>query len=382
MATRTDKLAPRILVNENDIESKVRQRLNKPITLIFGFAPVGRICEMVVCNNDNDILTEFGSPTSAPEKYFIDSALRLVGSGATALMTRLPYDNDQSHTVKYVDFKLGQPISMKDISTVPMETKTRKDDDRGVTVLKELHRLDKHMTQFQRISQISDKFGDRIHSMTNEELIDLELDPQNNLEQDTFRIVDIRGEQYGVGAGKLAYTGIFPMIVSAPMALYYQGRILNTSEMDKTMEMMDVSDGIEMSTYWYKHADPLDDETKELQAEIVVSIEQEINFNTTKNRFHRSDSFQDDCVKRFPSIGMAEKNKLERAHVNDIGVLVCGIQWDSDLQKTKLVVLESYVGKLSGRGSVDREINAKSKRIRMYKNISVPVETDFFVVND
>lgn len=382
MATRTDKLAPRILVNENDIESKVRQRLNKPITLIFGFAPVGRICEMVVCNNDNDILTEFGSPTSAPEKYFIDSALRLVGSGATALMTRLPYDNDQSHTVKYVDFKLGQPISMKDISTVPMETKTRKDDDRGVTVLKELHRLDKHMTQFQRISQISDKFGDRIHSMTNEELIDLELDPQNNLEQDTFRIVDIRGEQYGVGAGKLAYTGIFPMIVSAPMALYYQGRILNTSEMDKTMEMMDVSDGIEMSTYWYKHADPLDDETKELQAEIAVSIEQEINFNTTKNRFHRSDSFQDDCVKRFPSIGMAEKNKLERAHVNDIGVLVCGIQWDSDLQKTKLVVLESYVGKLSGRGSVDREINAKSKRIRMYKNISVPVETDFFVVND
>ena len=382
MATRTDKLAPRILVNENDIESKVRQRLNKPITLMFGFAPVGRICEMVVCNNDNDILTEFGSPTSAPEKYFIDSALRLVGSGATALMTRLPYDNEQSHTVKYVDFKLGQPISMKDISTVPMETKTRKDDDRGVTVLKELHRLDKHMTQFQRISQISDKFGDRIHSMTNEELIDLELDPQNNLEQDTFRIVNIRGEQYGVGAGKLAYTGIFPMIVSAPMALYYQGRILNTSEMDKTMEMMDVSDGIEMSTYWYKHADPLDDETKELQAEIAVSIEQEINFNTTKNRFHRSDSFQDDCVKRFPSIGMAEKNKLERAHVNDIGVLVCGIQWDSDLQKTKLVVLESYVGKLSGRGSVDREINAKSKRIRMYKNISVPVETDFFVVND
>ena len=241
MATRTDKLAPRILVNENDIESKVKQRLNKPITLMFGFAPVGRTCEMVVCNNAHDILTEFGSPESTPEKYFIDSALRLVQSGATALMTRLPYDNDQSHIVKYVDFKVGDAISMGDIVTVPMETKARKKDDRAVTILKEMHNLDKRMTQVQRISQVSDQYGDIIHSMTNEKLIEVELDPQDNLDQNTFRIVDIRGDRYGIGAGKLAYTGIFPMIVSSPMALYYQGKILNTPEMDKAMEMMDVS---------------------------------------------------------------------------------------------------------------------------------------------
>ena len=382
MATRTDKLAPRILVNENDIESKVRQRLNKPITLMFGFAPVGRTCEMVVCNNANDILTEFGSPESAPEKYFIDSALRLVQSGATALMTRLPYDNDQSHTVKYVDFKVEDAISMKDIATVPMETKTRKKDDRAVTVLKEMHNLDKRMTQVQRISQVGDQYGDRIHSMTNEKLIEVELDPQDNLDQNTFRIVDIRGDRYGVGAGKLAYTGIFPMIVTAPMALYYQGKILNTSEMDKTMEMMDVSQGIEMSTDWYKHADPIDDETKELQAEIVASMEQELNFDTANNKWHRGDTFEDVCVKGFPRIGLAEKGKLEKTHLNEIGVLVCGIQWDSDQQKTSLVVLESYVGTLSGRGSVDRKINANSKRIRMYKNVSISIETDFFVVND
>lgn len=382
MAIQTDKLAPRILVNENDIESKVAKRLNKPITLMFGFAPIGRTCEMVVCNNANDILTEFGSPESAPEKYFIDSALRLVGTGATALMTRLPYDNDQSHKVKYVDFKVGSPISMRDIATVPMETKTRKTDDRAVTVLKEMHNLDKHMTQVQRISQVSDKYGDKIHSMTNEELIELELDPQDNLEQDTFRIVDIRGQQYGVGAGKLAYSGIFPIVTTAPMALYYQSKILNTVEMDSTMSMVDVSEGIEMNTYWYKHADPIDDETKELQAEIVASIETEINFNTEKNRFHRSDSFEDACVKRFPRINLAAKGKMEKSHLNDVGILICGIQWDADQQKTNLVVLESYVGKLSGRGSVDREINSKSKLVRMYKNVSVPVETDFFVVND
>lgn len=177
MAIQTDKLAPRILVNEHDIENTANKRLNKPITLMFGFAPIGRTCEMVVCNNVNDILTEFGSPESSPEKYFIDSALRLVGTGATALMTRLPYDNDQSHTVKYVDFKVDSPISMRDIATVPMETKTRKSDDRAVTVLKEMHYLDNRMTQVQRISQVYDKFGDRIHSMTNEKLIELELDP-------------------------------------------------------------------------------------------------------------------------------------------------------------------------------------------------------------
>jgi hypothetical protein len=46
------------------------------------------------------------------------------------------------------------------------------------------------------------------------------------------------------------------------------------------MAMMDISSGIEMSTYWYKHADPIDDETKELQSEVVASIEQQLNFNT------------------------------------------------------------------------------------------------------
>ena len=101
-----------------------------------------------------------------------------------------------------------------------------------------MHDLDKSMSQVQRISQVSDKYGDRIHSMTNEELIELELDPQDNLEQDTFRIVDIRGQRYGVGAGKLAYTGIFPIVTTAPMALYYQGKILNTVEMDSSPETL------------------------------------------------------------------------------------------------------------------------------------------------
>ena len=137
-----------------------------------------------------------------------------------------------------------------------------------------------------------------------------------------------------------------------------------------------------MSTDWYKHADPIDDETKELQAEIVASIEQELNFNTTNNKWHRGDTFQDVCVKGFPRIGLAEKGKLEKTHLNKIGVLVCGIQWDSDQQKTSLVVIESYVGTLSGRESVDRKINANSKLIRMYKNVNIPIETDFFVVND
>ena len=46
-----------------------------------------------------------------------------------------------------------------------------------------------------------------------------------------------------------------------------------------------------MSTDWYKHAHPIDDETKELQSEIVTSIEQELNFDTTNNKWHRGDTF-------------------------------------------------------------------------------------------
>ena len=64
--------------------------------------------------------------------------------------------------------------------------------------------------------------------MTNEELVEMELDPKENLPDNTFRIVDIRGEQYGVGANKTSYCGIFPVITTAPMALYYQNKIKNT----------------------------------------------------------------------------------------------------------------------------------------------------------
>lgn len=92
-------------------------------------------------------------------------------------MTRLPYDNDQSHTVKYVDYMLNDPISMKDIATVPLESKTRERDDIAVTMLKEMHDIDVLMTQVQRISQVSDDNGEYIHSMTNEELVELDLDP-------------------------------------------------------------------------------------------------------------------------------------------------------------------------------------------------------------
>ena len=127
----------------------------------------------------------------------------------------------------------------------------------------------------------------------------------------------------------------------------------------------------------------MDDKVKVTQSEIVASIKQTININTELGRFQRGESFQDTCIKRFPSINYHEKGRLDRAHVNDIGVLVCRISWDPDQQITVLEVLESYVGKLGRtKGSIDRKINEKSQYIRMYKNIKIPIETDFFVVND
>ena len=387
MATSTDKLAPRIIINENDITDKGKRPINPPVTLIFGFSPSGRTCEMVACNTSEEVLNEFGFPVSAPEKYFIDSALRLIEEGATVLMTRLPYDNDQSHTVKYVDYRLEDAISIADIATVPAETKTRNKDNIAVTILKEMHDIDRRMTQVQRISQISNNVGEHIGSMTNEELVELELDPQANLKENTFRIVDIRGAQYGTGAAKTAYTGIFPVITTAPMALYYQGKIQNSSELDKCLCLMDLenedSEGIEMSTRWFKDADPLTEEVKKIQSEIVESIKQKINFDSTKNKFSRGESFQDACVKRFPRMNMLEPGKIEKKYLDQIGVLVCEITWDSDEQITKLRILESFIGKVGrAKDCVDRKINQNSKYIRMYKNISVPPETDFFVIDN
>jgi hypothetical protein len=57
---------------------------------------------------------------------------------------------------------------MKDLITVPQETKAREKDDVGVTVLKEMHDLDERMTQYQRITQVQDDYGQHIFSMTND----------------------------------------------------------------------------------------------------------------------------------------------------------------------------------------------------------------------
>ena len=61
--------------------------------------------------------------------------------------------------------------------------------------------------------------------MTDEQLIELELDPRSILDKNTFRIVDLQRQQYGVGEDGKQYLGIFPMIVTAATALYYQERI-------------------------------------------------------------------------------------------------------------------------------------------------------------
>ena len=177
-------------------------------------------------------------------------------------MTRLPYDNPQSHSVKYIDYRIEKPISMYDIATVPMETITRERDDAAVTILKEMHRIDNSMNQLQRISPISDNTGKHVSRMSNESLIELELDPEANLDPGVFRIVDIRGEQYGMGVGELEYTGIFPVFVTAPMALYYQERIENREDLDDAFSILDLRDGIEMSTEWWRNANPVNDSVK------------------------------------------------------------------------------------------------------------------------
>lgn len=297
-------------------------------------------------------------------------------------MVRLPYDNFQSHEVKYVDYKVEEPISIADIVTGPQETKTREVDDKGVSVLKELHDIDKSITQYQRITQVQNKNGIHIGHMSSDELVELELDTKGNLAPSTFRIVDIKSQQYGTGVGNMEYTGIFPIITTAPMALYYQEKIENTTEFDKCLDFIDLENGIEMSTKWFRKSDPLDDKFKALQAQLVESIRQEVNFNTSTSKFHRNESFQDVCVKKFPLMNFIELNKLDKSHMSDIGLLVCGLQWDDDMQQSKLVILESYVGKLkNGPNSIDRKINSSSKYIRMYKNLSITPQTDYFTIN-
>lgn len=386
MAILTDRLAPRIIINENDIPSPEQKERKSPVTLLFGFAPIGKTLEMVVCNNSYEITKEFGSPTSAPEKYFIDAATRLVDSGATTIMTRLPYDNDQCHNVKYVDFKLEEPIGMIDIASGPAEEKTREKDDIAVTILDEMNELDNSMGQLQRISQKSyvDQNGDEylIGTMSNEDLINLELDPQDNLDENTFRLVDIRGNQYGSGQLNIEYGGIFPIIVTAPMAMYYQNRIEQLDELNNCFRMVELEHGIETSTDWYRRAIQIDDWLKEQQLKIIDSINTTINTQFSSSSLHRGSTFQDNCLSRFPMINMESYGRLDKTNLKKIGILICELGWDSDQQRTTISILESYVGELTGMHSIDRQINSKSEYVKMYKNLTIPNETDFFVCND
>lgn len=77
---------------------------------------------------------------------------------------------------------------------------------------------------------------------------------------------------------------------------------------------------------------------------------------------------------------MLEKDKIDSTHLKEIGLLVCKIDWDADQQISTLSIVESFLGKLgNGLNSIDRNINASSKYIRMYKNLSIPAGTDYFV---
>lgn len=78
MATDTSKLAPRIIINEHEIDSPLTKEFKEPVTLLFGFSQRGRTNEMVVCNSTLEISNEFGFPVTAPEKYFIDAGARIV----------------------------------------------------------------------------------------------------------------------------------------------------------------------------------------------------------------------------------------------------------------------------------------------------------------
>lgn len=100
--------------------------------------------------------------------------------------------------------------------------------------------------------------------MTNEELVELELEPTDFLETNMFRIVDIRCDQYGVGQNEdVEYGGIFTVVVPSPMSLYYQGRIKNTPEMDECFKFLTLlEDGVETSTKWFRNSDRASSEFK------------------------------------------------------------------------------------------------------------------------
>lgn len=399
--------APGVFTNEIDLSSyENRPPTRSPVCLMFGFAPKGAILESKYMRSVTEIQSEFGLPETSLEKYFYNAGVRTVLGGGTALMVRLPYDNAQANSIKYVRYAVGNPIHRKFVYEKGEQTESwyRKLDNEGIDTLNRMHELDSNMNGYSRITLASKT----IESMPLDKFEDVCLDA-SELEDDSIYIFDVKKQQLGtnpvITEPKTQYIGVVPVIVTTTTALYVQEKIENNSENDKLFNLLSMKvernsdgtisridpSGIVVDGDWNdppEETDPNAEDDPELQQtlrDVLESFSQDLDFNHS-GTFYDKKSVGDVAALQYPMVRFNTSNHLESKYFDQIGIVVMEMVYNEGTDKVDFIAREAFCGYVSNTDSqhtpLELDVNANSKYIRIIRKVRRSSYRDFFHISN
>ena len=427
--------APGIFTNEIDLSNYDGAPPTKsPVCLMFGFSPKGAVLEPKYMRTIPDVVAEYGLPENTLEKYFYNAAVRTILGGGTALMTRLPYDNAQANTIKYVRYSIEQPVHRDFIYEKGDESEAwfRQLDNEGVDVLNRMHDLDNHMNGFSRIKLASKT----IQSMSVDKYDEVCLDA-SELPNDSIYIFDKKKQQLGTNPvltePNTQYLGVVPVLVTTSTALYVQEKIENNSENDKLFNLLSMHveynedgtiaridpAGIVVDGDWNDPTPPPNDEeeeeddakgedaTKEEEEEeawgwtdpdngddpnlqqtlrdVLESFSQNIDFDHT-GTFYDKKSVGDVAALQFPMVRYSMAGHLESKYFDQLGIVVFEMVFNPDTDKVDFIAREAFSGYITNTDSehlpIELEVNSKSKYIHIIRKVRKSSYRDFFHISN
>lgn len=422
---QTATKAPGIFTNEIDLSQyDGPPPTPSPVCLMFGFAPKGDILEPKYMTTVADVEEEYGTPENSLERYFYNAAVRTIAGGGTALMTRLPYDNAQANTIKYVRYSIGDPIHRQFVYEKGEESEAwfRQLDNEGVDVLNKMHDLDSNMNGFSRIKLASRT----VESMSVDEFDEVCLDA-TDLPNDSLYIFDIKKQQLETNPlltdPTTQYIGVVPVLVTTSTALYVQEKIENNAENDKLFNLMsmhvqynddgtiaridpagivvdgdwneptpppneeDDSDESEDETPW-GWTDPDGDDDPTLQQtlrDVLESLSQDLEFDHT-GTFYDKKSVGDVAALQYPMVRYNDSQHLESKYFDQLGIVVFEMVFNKDTDKVDFVAREAFCGYIDHidpeHRPLELEVNTQSKYIHVIRKVRRSSYRNFFHISN
>ena len=394
--------APGVKINETDLSNyEIEPRPEPPVCLIFGFSPRGDLLSPKYIRSMADQDETYGRPETSLEKYFYNAASRVLSGGGTPMMVRLPYDNEQCNTVKYVRYSVEPPIHMDYVYAdgEKSEERYRRIDNDGVEVLKKMNEVDSYLRGFSRIKCASHT----VESMSVQKFEEVSLD-STPLEDDSIYIFDVRKQKLGTNPlltkSDFQYLGIVPVIVTSSVAAYVQEKIENNAENDKLFNLISIPieynddgtvsrvnpDGLVLDGDWTDmKAEESDEVIQETLKQILTEFSQTLEFNHTGTYYDKR-SVGDTAALTHSLIRYNSPHHLESQCFDQLGVVVFEMVFNEDTDKVDFIARESFYGYVVNSDyehlPIEDIINTKSKYIHIIRKVRPSSYRDFFHISN